>query len=215
MADIYNLTDTWNDAGTPFNGISIDVTNTASHADSRVQRWKVNGVEKASLTTDGMLNLSSGELRLKMPTSIGSYGLQVIDNGYTAGCLAITYNDVASVTFGSVHGDHNMVVNRGRQNGQIVWGTGIVEPLNLAGIGSPGAGIIAITNGSTGDGALELSYVRTKPLTVSGLPAAGTAGDGARAFVTNALTPVYGSTVVGGGAVKTPVYSDGTNWIVG
>ena len=51
--------------------------------------------------------------------------------------------------------------------------------------------------------------------TVATLPSAVTSGAGARAFVTNALTPTFGSAVVGGGAVATPVYSDGTNWIVG
>ena len=51
--------------------------------------------------------------------------------------------------------------------------------------------------------------------TVATLPSAATSGVGARAFVSNALAPVFGSTVVTGGAVKTPVYSDGTNWKVG
>ena len=51
--------------------------------------------------------------------------------------------------------------------------------------------------------------------TVATLPSAVTSGVGARSFVTNALTPTFGSTVVGGGAVVVPVYSDGTNWKVG
>jgi hypothetical protein len=51
--------------------------------------------------------------------------------------------------------------------------------------------------------------------TVATLPSASVAGKGARAFVTNALAPVFGSTVVTGGAVAVPVYSDGTNWKVG
>ena len=51
--------------------------------------------------------------------------------------------------------------------------------------------------------------------TVATLPSAVTSGAGARTFVTNALAPVFGSTVAGGGAVFTPVYSDGTNWKVG
>lgn len=50
---------------------------------------------------------------------------------------------------------------------------------------------------------------------VASLPSAATVGAGARAFVTNALAPAFGSTVVGGGAVFTPLYSDGTNWKVG
>lgn len=51
-----------------------------------------------------------------------------------------------------------------------------------------------------------------KSYTVSILPT-GVAGD--TAFVTDALAPTFGATVVGGGAVKIPVYSDGTNWKVG
>jgi hypothetical protein len=64
---------------------------------------------------------------------------------------------------------------------------------------------------------LETSTI-AQPLTnytVATLPSAATSGVGARSFVTNALTPVFGATVVGGGAVATPVYSDGTNWRVG
>lgn len=48
---------------------------------------------------------------------------------------------------------------------------------------------------------------------VSGLPAATVAYQ--RAFVSDALAPTFGATVAGGGTVKVPVYSDGTNWKVG
>jgi hypothetical protein len=51
--------------------------------------------------------------------------------------------------------------------------------------------------------------------TVATLPSAATSGKGARAFVTDALGPSFGATVVTGGAVAVPVYSDGTNWKVG
>ena len=51
--------------------------------------------------------------------------------------------------------------------------------------------------------------------TVATLPSAATSGTGARTFVSDALAPVFGATVVTGGAVATPVYSDGTNWKVG
>jgi hypothetical protein len=50
---------------------------------------------------------------------------------------------------------------------------------------------------------------------VADLPSAADAGVGAKSFVTNATGPTFGATVVGGGAVKVPVYSDGTNWKVG
>ena len=51
--------------------------------------------------------------------------------------------------------------------------------------------------------------------TVATLPSAATSGVGARSFVTDALAPAFGATVVTGGAVAVPVYSDGTNWKVG
>lgn len=51
--------------------------------------------------------------------------------------------------------------------------------------------------------------------TVATLPSAVTSGKGARAFVTDALAPTFGATVVTGGAIAVPVYSDGTNWKVG
>ena len=51
--------------------------------------------------------------------------------------------------------------------------------------------------------------------TVATLPSAATSGKGARSFVTDALAPTFGATVVTGGAISVPVYSDGTNWKVG
>lgn len=53
---------------------------------------------------------------------------------------------------------------------------------------------------------------------VSGLPSASTSGAGSTAFVTDASTTIIlglGAAVVGGGSNKVPVYSDGTNWIIG
>jgi len=54
--------------------------------------------------------------------------------------------------------------------------------------------------------------INTGGYTVATLPTGVT---GARAYVTNALAPVFGATVAGGGAVTIPVFYNGTNWIVG
>ena len=53
--------------------------------------------------------------------------------------------------------------------------------------------------------------------TVATLPSTSATGQviGARCFVTNALAPVFGSAVTGGGSAKVPVYYDGTSWKVG
>jgi len=55
----------------------------------------------------------------------------------------------------------------------------------------------------------------TTNYTVATLPSAVTSGSGARAFVSDANATTFASTVVGGGANKVPVYSDGTNWKIG
>ena len=71
-------------------------------------------------------------------------------------------------------------------------------------------------NGTTGITAPSVTadnLMHSTAYTVATLPAAGTAGR--RAYVTNALLPVWGSTVAGGGSVKVPVFDNGTNWIVG
>jgi hypothetical protein len=50
---------------------------------------------------------------------------------------------------------------------------------------------------------------------VADLPSASDSGSGTRLCVSDATGPTFGATVVGGGTVKVPVYSDGTNWKVG
>jgi hypothetical protein len=67
----------------------------------------------------------------------------------------------------------------------------------------------------TGAAAGSTSWIKVPAVAVASLPAAATAGVGARAFVNNALTPVFGSAVTGGGAVTVPVYSTGSAWNVG
>lgn len=57
--------------------------------------------------------------------------------------------------------------------------------------------------------------IRIRAVLVSALPSAATEALGATRFVSDALSPVFGATVVGGGAIPVPVYSDATNWKVG
>lgn len=124
----------------------------------------------------------------------------------------------------------------GWQYGFLIGGTGSI-PMNANGtlFGTTGNnGGTAVTNGIdissyayTGNaihtpgfavdsvGGITCPRVLTVPVTVSSLPSAATAGDGARAFVTDATATTFGSTVAGSGANKVPVYSDGTNWKIG
>lgn len=51
--------------------------------------------------------------------------------------------------------------------------------------------------------------------TVAALPAAASAGAGARAFVTDSAGTTFASVVTGGGTDGVPVYCDGTDWRIG
>jgi hypothetical protein len=108
-------------------------------------------------------------------------------------------------------GGGNLTINSG--NGT---GTGTLSTLILQSPIAVGSGTGAQTQ-TTGLTVKAGTAVLTS-YTVANLPAAGTAGAGATAFVTDASTTLLlglGGTVTGGGANKTPVYSDGTNWIYG
>jgi len=67
----------------------------------------------------------------------------------------------------------------------------------------------------TGAAAGLTSHIKVPAVAVTSLPSAATAGVGARAFVNDALAPVFGSAVANGGSAKVPVYSDGSAWYVG
>lgn len=86
------------------------------------------------------------------------------------------------------------------------------NPVNTADVSITrvGAGGIKITDNSTGAG-----YVQTQAVAVASLPAASTAGKGARAMVNDSSVVTFNSTVAAGGANNVPVFSDGTNWKVG
>lgn len=80
------------------------------------------------------------------------------------------------------------------------------------------AGVVDINGGTIDDtiiGATTPSTVvattiKTAGYTVDTLPA-GTIG--MRAYVTDATTPTYNATIVGGGAVVVPVFHNGTAWV--
>lgn len=76
------------------------------------------------------------------------------------------------------------------------------------GANTPSSGVFSVVSSTT--------YVKTSSTTVAGLPAAGIgSGTGSRYFVTDATSTTFASVVAGGGANRVPVFSDGTNWLIG
>jgi hypothetical protein len=62
---------------------------------------------------------------------------------------------------------------------------------------------------------LFVGIVKTGVFVTGNIPAAATAGAGARAFVTDATLATFGSAYVGGAANAVPVWSDGSVWYIG
>jgi hypothetical protein len=86
------------------------------------------------------------------------------------------------------------------------------------------AGELNFYNGSTNDvtivpsvsltvnnALITTTTVKTGGYTVATLPIAGTAGR--RAYVTDALLPLYNTILTGGGAVVVPVFDNGVAWV--
>ena len=91
----------------------------------------------------------------------------------------------------------------------------VTSPTTTADVGikRDSAGVVAVTDGSTGTG-----YLKQTPVAIINLPAMPNAAyDGARGFINDATSITFGGNVsgLGGGSLRSPVYSDGTNWYFG
>lgn len=235
MADIYNMTDTWNAGGTTFTAIKMDVTNTASASGSKLIDLQIASATVFSIRKDGQCVsafFESGSGGFLTPT-FGTVGVDVRSNdgffrlgsdttitraGAAAFCLgAANAASPVAQTLGtqgsragtdSNVGGANLTIRAGNGTGTGTLATlALQSPVSVA----SGTGAQTQTTGLTirAGTAVMTSY------TVATLPVAATAGAGARAFVTDALSPVFGSAVTGGGAVGVPVYSTGSAWNVG
>jgi hypothetical protein len=88
--------------------------------------------------------------------------------------------------------------------------------MNIGTAGAAGSTTNIAIGSTTGTSTTTFNGItKNQTYLVANLPSASTSGVGASAFVTNALAPTFGATVVTGGAIAVPVYSDGTNWKVG
>lgn len=222
---LLDMAATWNTTGTP-TAIKLNVTNTASNAASLLIDLQVGGTSAFKVGRDGMLYFgsdSSGRLSIAGSPYIqrGATINMMWDNACTI--LSSGYYGISSGT--PAEGNADVRLYRDAANTLALRNSTNAQALNiyktytdasnyerLAILYSSNVAYIRHQNAGTGSARLLVPV--TGSTTVASLPAASTAGAGARAFVTDATATTFLSTVAGGGANKVPVVSDGTNWLI-
>jgi hypothetical protein len=215
--------------------ISCVATGTGSASYAAIKATSTNGT--AFITASGTaaeLSLSAGT---NMATLIQNSSGTVLESSGNANAFIVVNAGRILCNTGTDNGTDQLQVNGSIE----VAGNGSysitgASPLKIYAAGTGAVDIGNVTNGNqfnlTGS-ALIPSTSLTKNLgnsstfftttftqsvghnvlTVATLPASPSAGW--RAFVSDALTPVFGSAVTGGGAVPVPVYYTGSTWNVG
>ena len=128
-------------------------------------------------------------------------------NGYLASNLVGSTSNI-------VNGNSNVSITTA--NGDITLSA--VGTANVLVVTGTGANITGTANvsGTANVGNLNATgIVKTGVFATANIPAAATAGAGARAFVTDATLATFGSAYVGGAANAVPVWSDGSAWYIG
>lgn len=196
------------------------------------------GYDTMTANTQGVQNTAVGSLALDANTT-GNYNTVI---GYSAATAsngnystAMGYRALNAVTSGAGNtgagADALLLVNTGANNTALGYqaGNNITTGSNNLVLGHAAASSSAtvsneVTIGNSSVTSVRIpglsvtagvKYVNTGVLTVATLPAAATAGAGARAFVSDANATTFASIVAAGGSNGVPVYSDGTNWRIG
>lgn len=144
----------------------------------------------------------------------GATSARVLVNGniiFSVFSNLTTWTDAINLSFGTTTGSK---IGTATSQKISFWNaTPIVQPVNTVAIDD----VLIKTGLRASGGAANFTLKiknnlpqNLKGYTVATLPA-GTLGD--LAYVTDALAPTYLGIIVGGGAIKTPVFYDGTNWI--
>lgn len=190
-----------NQSGTAgYTALDINPTETATGSGTKLlQRWAVGGATRSEINTSGTYFAANVYCNLTgsigWSTNSSSSNLDLALNRDAADTLALrrganaqTFRGYEAYTDGSNYSRWYQAFSAGfAYYGTQAAGTGTRRPL----------------------------IVQHHQTTVAALPAAATVGAGSRCHVSDALGPVFGTAVAGGGAVSVPVYSDGANWIVG
>ena len=205
-----SATDTSTYASNFLQGGNFSATHTATLA-STAFSTSIRGVQASSQISSGSTNeLSCLETILSAGNSTTNSNTINVTNSYVLYSNTVTVGTASNQT-GIITNHYDCYFPNPTINtlGTITnkWSIYSANTGNSYLAGSLGIGT------TTPAGKLDVAgTIKTLGYTVATLPT-GTVG--MRAYATDALTPVFGSTVVGGGAVVIPVFYNGSNWIVG
>ena len=158
-----------------------------------------------------------------LATTSGTVSTAAQPNITSTGTLtSLTVTGALGVTTGIITGDGGGISNVVAANISGTVNTAVLaqEVINSAqpNIGSVGTLSTLIVSGNvTGQSYVSATTaLQTTPVITSALPAAATAGAGARSMVTDAdAGSVFGAVLVGARSLTLPVFSDGTDWRTG
>ena len=166
-----------------------------------------NSLGLSANTSLALFVSNAGNVGIKTGTATNINSLSVLASSAGQG-IDLYYNGGAAARWAIVNPGVNNTVYVGSviNNDFALWANS-AERMRIFTTGGVSIG----NTTDRGAGNLNLSgVVITGGYTVATLP---TGVVGMRAYVTNALAPSYGATVVGGGVVTIPVFYNGTNWI--
>jgi hypothetical protein len=200
MAFIYDLSDTWNNAGISFNGIKLNATDTASASGSKLIDLQINGASKftvgktGNVIATGIVESTVGGFRFPDGTTqttkatVNSVSGTGTVNGIT---LTGSVTDSGSLTLGGTLGN---IANSQLTNSAITI-NGTSTPLG----GSIAVGTVTSVSGTGTVNGLTL----TGSVTTSGsLTLGGTLGNIANSQLTNSAITINGTSTALGGSIS-------------
>lgn len=210
--NIYDMADTWNAGGTTFTAIKMNVTDTASAAASLLMDLQVGGTSKFKVTKGGAAVSQDGIEATNYLTSNDKINIR----GSNPRLILGASDDLILVWDAA-----NILAQRNGTAAQAsrLYNT-FTDAANYERLGfNWAANVCTILNENAGTGTLRdlilKGIAQSYDTTVAALPAAAAGNKGQRRHVTDANATTFASTVAGGGANIVPVFSNGTNWIIG
>ena len=183
---------------------NIAVGDTALDSNTTGANNTAVGYNALTSNTDGIQNVAVGSQALDAATTsnntaVGASALGALTSG--ANNVALGFQAGDSLTTGS----NNIVIGYDADGSAV----GVSNEITLGNSSITSMRVPGLTM------TVGAKWINNGTQTVAALVAAGTAGAGARAVVTDASATTFHSIVAGGGANVVPVFSDGTNWRIG